>query len=610
MKTKLYTPLEEMREIPTVRETWRRCFLQLVALDYDILRCLRKLSQGKQPVLAPAVGNPYNATIDQCRLDTIFLQYRCSFVNFDRLFSKNVDELESEKWHLKDFLFNYSLASRLWLDKSEVKSEVTEIVKPTRTSKGSAKYRVLVSGGLREAEENIRGKDPSYIEILIEDNNEEALVIKDDIIEDPSKEVKANLTVKYPDDAINKQNYKLYVKKGTTPMTDTVDDVSKDFYIRQIYLSEDAKINGDVVQAYLLYRTNLLLRHCISYAMLYTDVFHGLLYTKSGDGYTQVSEENISAQVEEVMGEVPQHEIKDIFVYLLRSIGKTLNDKAVVSMVFPAWPIELPEGQINDMRQLPPDAEKLMNYAGLTIIRNKIVELIGSDASNGLPIVGSLLVDIMSSLINSKSAAPIMIDELDTSMKSIKERFSISRSTSDQQRFFPEASRIVLAVLGRAELSEFVEEAGLDAIHSLRENPTSENLLDVFSSLQFPKLAEAKRILGQSLNYSDLYWDNGFSEGVLDRHYTVQWARSEENLLDDYYDYCLKRMVVDQKRQEGEVEGAVFLGSLLDEDTSISAVPLVAELHRYERDQKREIDRLQRPGTLAEYIESVVGGRL
>ena len=61
--------------------------------------------------------------------------------------------------------------------------------------------------------------------------------------------------------------------------------------------------------------------------------------------------------------------------------------------------------------------------------------------------------------------------------------------------------------------------------------------------------------------------------------------------------------------QEGQIDGAVFTGTL-DEQGSSSSVPLVAEMNRYERDRKREIERFQDPDTLAEAIESAVGGKI
>ena len=62
------------------------------------------------------------------------------------------------------------------------------------------------------------------------------------------------------------EEFDLYINKGTIPRIEAVD--GKNLYTREVYLSEDAKINGEIAQAYTLYRIHLLMREVIAPAML------------------------------------------------------------------------------------------------------------------------------------------------------------------------------------------------------------------------------------------------------------------------------------------------------------------------------------------------------
>ena len=99
-------------------------------------------------------------------------------------------------------------------------------------------------------------------------------------------------------------------------------------------------------------------------------------------------------------------------------------------------------------------------------------------------------------------------------------------------------------ILERAKLLDSVEEEGLEAIHSLRENPSSANLLSVLSTLKFSKLRELARKQDRSLNYSDISWDMLLDEGTWDRNWIFQWSKSGENQgasLDELYVYCCQK---------------------------------------------------------------------
>ena len=433
----------------------------------------------------------------------------------------------------------------------------------------------------------------------------------------------AKLTVKYQEDSKENQDdqsqmgkkpeeFDLYINKGTIPRIEAVD--GKNLYTREVYLSEDAKINGEIAQAYTLYRIHLLMREVIAPAMLSTGVFNELVYTQSGEGYVRVTKEAISAQIEDVVGEAAQYEIVNIIYKILTSLANPVDDKALVSTLLPPLPLDhVDEGPLirKDVRDIRVHPEKVRNYAGMWFVINDIAEFVGSDVSRGIPIVSALVVHIIHSLINSKPDVAAMIEELESDMKTINERILDAGSTPPtQQPFFYKGAKIVRTILERAKLLDSVEEEGLEAIHSLRENPSSANLLSVLSTLKFSKLRELARKQDRSLNYSDISWDMLLDEGTWDCNWIFQWSKSGENQgasLDELYVYCWRR--TNSETQEGQIDGAVFTGTL-DEQGSSSSVPLVAEMNRYERDRKREIERFQDPDTLAEAIESAVGGKI
>lgn len=598
MSSTVYTLTEAKEKIPEkIPETWqlfRGAYIQSIALDYVMSTCIPKLLQTEG--LVTSIANPYSIKFDYDMLDMLLHSYKNSHVDIDYLFSTNRNELERGKKQLRNFIYNYSLANREWSINSNIGTELSG-----ETS--SRTYRITVTGPTQTGSEKIDRINPSYIEIIIlDDGNPD---------NDPSR---AQLIVHYQgsEGKEAKDEYKLYVNKGTLPRVEEA-LLGAEILIREAYLSGLENSNGKVTQAYLRYATARVLQELFAYSQLATGVFHGILYPRTGSGEcSRVSNDTFYAKMEEVLGEGGEDEIRQFFrEVLLPSIGSLADDDAVISAILPDAAFHAARdgvGVRENVRKYPPDPERVIKNAGLAVAERRFLELSGQDAPQGIQNLGRLLGHIMSSLIKSEPNIAGLIDEWDTDLNTMIEQARFPHPTADQERFGPEAIKIVVGNFVREDFlesgSETVPGPGVVAIDSLRENQTHGQYLKTVRSLKYTKKEDFVKMQGGSLDYSKVYWDE---------RDTPHQARFIEILLDmeshwdDIYEVCLR--LEGRQRHPEELRGAVYTRRLHGEETT-SILPIGSEMSKFEKDFNAELRSAQKPGWVEKMIKLDVGGRI